>query len=80
MIGEDASLGEALHPVLNFDIDPIFFVDQVTEIVFYDDLFGDDVELQEICLPLKAESIGHGRHGHLEGARNYSVELSIDYK
>ena len=26
------------------------------------------------------KNIGHGRHGHLEGARNYSVELSIDYK
>ena len=29
---------------------------------------------QEIRLPLEAESIGHGRRGHLEGARNYSVD------
>jgi hypothetical protein len=41
--------------------------------------FGRPVR-QEIRLPLKAESIGHGRCGHLEGARNYSVKLSIDYK
>jgi hypothetical protein len=28
---------------------------------------------QEIRLPLKAESIGHGRPGHSEGARYYSL-------
>jgi hypothetical protein len=39
-----------------------------------------DVDEQEICLPLKVESIGHGRCGHSEGVRNYSVELRIDYK
>ena len=29
---------------------------------------------QEIRLPLEAESIGHGRRGHSEGARDYSVD------
>ena len=37
-----------------------------------------ELQQQEIRLPLKAESIGHGRRGHSKGARDYSVELSID--
>ena len=34
---------------------------------------GGSVE-QEIRLPLKAESIGHGRSGHSKGAHHYSVK------
>ena len=37
-------MGEAVHAFANFDIDPSFVIDQVAEVVFNDDFFGDDVE------------------------------------
>jgi hypothetical protein len=43
LVGDDAGLGEAVHAFANFDIDPSFYVDPVPEVVFNDDLFGDDV-------------------------------------
>jgi hypothetical protein len=46
LVGNDAGLGEAVHSFPNFDVDPSFFVNQVPEVVFYDDLFRDDVELE----------------------------------
>jgi hypothetical protein len=44
LVGNDAGLGEAVHSFPNFDVDPSVFVNQVPEVVFYDDLFRDDVE------------------------------------
>ena len=44
LVGDDAGLREAVHAFSNFDIDPSLFVDQVPEVVFYDDFFGDDFE------------------------------------
>jgi hypothetical protein len=44
LVGDDAGLGEAIHPFSNFDIDPSFVIDQVAEVVFDGDFFGDDVE------------------------------------
>ena len=46
LVGNDAGLGEAVHSFPNFDVDPSVFVNQVPEIVFYDDLFRDDVKLE----------------------------------
>ncbi len=46
LAGNDAGLGEAVHSFPNFDVDPSVFVNQVPEIVFYDDLFRDDVKLE----------------------------------
>ena len=46
LVGNDAGLGEAIHSFPNFDVDPSNFVNQVLEVVFYDDLFWDDVELE----------------------------------
>jgi hypothetical protein len=43
LVYDDAGLGEALHAFANFDIDPSFFIEPVPEVVFDDDLFGDDV-------------------------------------
>ena len=54
MVGDDAGLREAVHSFSNFDIDPSFFVDQVSEVVFYDDFFGDDFESEAHVF-----SIGH---------------------
>jgi len=44
LVGDNAGLGEAIHAFANFNIDSSFVVDQVLEVVFDDDLFGDDVE------------------------------------
>jgi len=44
LVGNDAGLGEAVHSFPNFDVDPSVFVNQVPEVVFYDDLLRDDVE------------------------------------
>ena len=44
VLGNDAGLGEAVHSFPNFDVDPSVFVNQVPEVVFYDNLFRDDVE------------------------------------
>jgi len=44
LVGNDAGLGEAIHSFSNFNVYPSFFVDQVLEVVFYDDFFRDDVE------------------------------------
>ena len=41
---DDAGLGEAVHSFSNFNVDPFFVIDQVLEVVFYDDFFRDDVE------------------------------------
>jgi hypothetical protein len=44
LVGNDAGLGEAVHSFSNFNVDPSFVIDQVPEVVFYDDFFRDDVE------------------------------------
>ena len=44
LVGNDAGLGEAVHSFPNFDVDPSVFVNQVPEVVFYDNLFRDDVK------------------------------------
>ena len=44
LVGDDAGLGEAVHSFSNFNVYPSFFVDQVPEVVLYDDFFRDDVE------------------------------------
>jgi hypothetical protein len=44
LVGNDAGLGEAVYAFSNFIVDPFFFVDQVPEVVFYNDFFRDDVE------------------------------------
>ena len=44
LVGDDSGLREAVHSFSNFDIDPSFFVDKVSEVVLYDDFFGDDVK------------------------------------
>ena len=44
LVGNDAGLREAVHAFSNFDIDPSLFVDQVSEVVFNNDFFGDDFE------------------------------------
>ncbi len=46
LVGNDAGLGEAVHSFPNFDVDPSVVVNQVPEVVFYDDLLRDDVELE----------------------------------
>ncbi len=43
LVGDDAGLGEAVHAIANFRIDPSFVINPVPEVVFDDDLFGDDV-------------------------------------
>ncbi len=57
LVGKDAGLGQAKHLFPNFDIDPSFFVDQVGEVVFYNDLFGDDVQVEVHVLWLGHRSI-----------------------
>ena len=57
LVGKDAGLGQAVHPFLDFDIDPSFFADQVVEVVFYDDLFGDDAKVEAHVLWLEHWSI-----------------------
>ena len=42
LVGDDAGLGEAIHALTNFDIDPSVVVDQVPEVVFFDDLVRDE--------------------------------------
>jgi hypothetical protein len=42
LVGDDAGLGEAIHAIANFDIDPSVVVDQVPEVVFFDDLIRDE--------------------------------------
>ena len=42
LVGDDAGLGEALHAFPNFDIDPSVVVDQVPEVVSFDDLVRDE--------------------------------------
>ncbi len=44
LVVNEADLGEAIHSFPNFDVDPSVFVNQVPEVVFYDDLLRDDVE------------------------------------
>jgi hypothetical protein len=44
LVGDDAGLGEAVHAFLNFNIDSSVLVDQVPEVVSYDDLVRDDLE------------------------------------
>ncbi len=44
LVGNDAGLREAVRAFSIFDIDPSLFVDQVSEVVFNNDFFGDDFE------------------------------------
>ena len=44
LVGNDAGLGEAVHSFPNFNVDLSVFVNQVPEVVFYDDLLRDDVK------------------------------------
>ncbi len=44
LVGNDAGLGEAIHAFTNLDIDPSVIVDQVPEVVFFDDLVRDEFE------------------------------------
>ena len=43
LVSDDAGLREAVHSFSNFNIDQSLFVDQVAEVVFYDDFFGRPV-------------------------------------
>jgi hypothetical protein len=42
LVGNDAGLGEAIHALTNFDVDPSDVVDQVPEVVSFDDLVRDE--------------------------------------
>ena len=57
LVGKDAGLGQGIHPFLDVNIDPSFFVDQIAEVVFYNDLFGDDVQAEAHVLWLGHWSI-----------------------
>ncbi len=39
-------MGEAIHPLPNFDVDPAVRSDNVTKVVMDNDFFGDDVEME----------------------------------
>ncbi len=57
LVGKDASLGQVVHPFQDFNVNPSFFVDQVTLSVFCDDHFGDDVKAEAHVFWLVLRSI-----------------------
>jgi hypothetical protein len=69
LVGNDAGLGEAVHAFSNFDIYPSLFVDQVPEVVFYNNLFGDDLESEahvfqigHRCVQVKVGQVNDEEH------------------
>jgi hypothetical protein len=69
LVCNDAGLGEAVHAFSNFDIYPSFFVDQVPEVVFCNDLFGDDFESEahvfwigHRCVQVKVGQVNSEEH------------------
>ncbi len=57
LVGDDAGLEEAIHAFTNFNIDPSVVVDQVPEVVFFNDLVRNDLESEAHVFRISHRSV-----------------------